>query len=138
MATTTFLGGPAVLTIGGTDFADQCTDFSCELGFDSLEITAFGDTGHKMAPGLQTVSGSATLFASYGATEVEGLLASIVGNGTTTIVFKKGSGAIAADNPEITISNTMLSVVPYAYNVGEMQTFAISWEGGTWVRDVTP
>jgi hypothetical protein len=138
MATTTFLGGPAVLTIGGTDFADQCTDFSCELGYDSLEITAFGDTGHKMAKGLQTVSGSATLFASYGATEVEGILASIVGAGTTTIEFKKENSTEGADNPKITISNTMLSVVPYAYTVGEMQTFAISWEGGTWVRDVTP
>ena len=138
MATTTFLGGPAVLTIGGTDFADQCTDFSCELGYDSLEVTAFGDTGHKMAKGLMTVSGSATLFASYGATEVEGILASIVGAGTTTIEFKKENSTEGADNPKITISNTMLSVVPYAYTVGEMQTFQISWEGGTWVRDVTP
>ena len=138
MPTATFFGGPAVLTIGGTDFADQCTDFSCELGYDSLEITAFGDTGHKMAKGLQTVSGSATLFASYGATEVEGILAGIVGAGTTTIEFKKANSAEGADNPKITISNTMLSVVPYAYNAQEMQTFQISWEGGTWVRDVTP
>lgn len=138
MATTTFFGGPAVLTIGGTDFADQCTDFSCELGFDSLEITAFGDTGHKMARGLQSVSGSATLFASYGATEVEGVLAGLVGNGTTTIVFKKANAAEGADNPQYTITNTMISVVPFAYNAQEMQTFQISWEGGTWARDVTP
>lgn len=138
MPTTTFLGGPAVLTIGGTDFADQCTDFSCDLGYDSLEITAFGDTGHIMAPGLQTVSGSATLFASYGASEVEGVLASIVGDGTTTIVFKKANTTVSDSNPEITITNTMVSVAPYAYTVGEMQKFEISWEGGTWVRDVTP
>ena len=138
MATTTFLGGPAVLTSGGTDFADQCTAFSCEVGYDSLEITAFGDTGHKMAAGLQTVSGSATLFASYGASEVEGVLAGLVGAGTTTIVFKKANSAEGADNPQITISNTQIAVVPYAYNVGEMQTFEISWSGGTWARDGTP
>jgi hypothetical protein len=138
MATTTFFGGPAVLTIGGTDFADQCTDFSCELGYDSLEVTAFGDTGHKMSKGLMTVSGSATLFASYGATEVEGVLAGLVGNGTTTIVFKKANAAEGADNPQYTITNTMISVVPFAYNAQEMQTFQISWEGGTWARDVTP
>lgn len=138
MPTATFFGGPAVLTIGGTDFADQCTDFSCELGFDSLEITAFGDTGHKMARGLQSVSGSATLFASYGATEVEGVLAGLVGNGTTTIVFKKANAAEGADNPQYTIYNTMISVVPFEYNAQQMQTFQISWEGGTWARDVTP
>jgi len=134
----TFLGGPAELEIGGTDFASQCTAFSCDLGYDSLETTVFGDTGHQMTKGLQTVSGSATLFASYGASEVEAVLAGLIGAGTTTIIFKKSSGAIAADNPEITISNTMISVAPYAYTVGEMQTFEISWEGGTWVRDVTP
>lgn len=138
MATITFLGGPAVLTIGGTDFADQCTAFSAELGYDSLEVTSFADSGHIMAPGLQSVSGSITLYASYGATEVEGVLAGIVGDGTTSIVFKKGSGAIAADNPEITISNTMVAVAPYSYTFGEMQVFELSFEGGTWVRDVTP
>lgn len=138
MATVTFLGGPAVLTIGGTDFADQCSAFSAELGYDSLEITSFADSGHIMAPGLQSVSGSATLYASYGATEVEGVLAGIVGDGTTTIVFKKGSGAIAADNPEYTISNTMVAVAPFSYAFGEMQVFEISFEGGTWARDVTP
>jgi len=138
MPAVTFLGGPAVLTIGGTDFADQCSAFSAELGFDSLEITSFDDSGHIMAPGLQSVSGSITLYASYGATEVEGVLASIVGDGTTTIVFKKGSGAVAADNPEITISNTMVAVAPYSYAFGEMQVFELSFEGGTWARDVTP
>lgn len=138
MATVTHLGGPATLNIGGTDFADQCTAFTAELGYDSLEITSFADTGHIMAPGLQTVSGSITLFASYGASEVEGVLAGIVGDGTTSITFKKGSGAIAADNPELQISNTMISIAPYSYTVGEMQVFELSFEGGTWVRDVTP
>lgn len=138
MATITFLGGPAVLTIGGTDFADQCTAFEAELGYDSLEITSFADSGHIMASGLQSVSGSITLYASYGASEVEGVLASIVGDGTTTIIFKKANAAIAADNPEITISNTMIAVAPYSYTFGEMQVFELSFEGGTWVRDVTP
>lgn len=134
----TFLGGVATLTIGGHDFASQCTAFSCELGYDSLEVTTFGAVGHNNAPGLQSVSGSATLFASYGATEVEGILAGLVGAGTTDIVFKKGSGAIAADNPEITITDTQIAVLPYSYTVGEMQTFEITWAGGSYVRDTTP
>lgn len=134
MAAITFLGGPAVLTIGGTDFSSQCTAFSAELGYDNLEITSFDDTGHIGAPGLKTVSGSITLFASYGATEVEGVLAGLVGDGTTEIVFQKTSGATSASNPEITISNTMIAVLPYSYTVGEMQTFEISFEMGTWDR----
>lgn len=134
MAAVTFLGGPAVLTIGGTDFSSQCTAFSAELGYDSLEVTAFGDTGHLAKPGLKTVSGSITLFASYGASEVEGVLAGLVGDGTTTIVFQATDAATSASNPELTITNTMISVVPYSYSVGEMQTFEISFEMGDWER----
>jgi len=138
MPTNTFLGGPAVLTIGGTDFSSQCSAFNADLGFDLLEKTSFDDSGHLFAPGLQTVSGSATLYASYGASQVEAVLNSIVAAGSTTIVFKKADAAIAVDNPEVTISNTTVSVVPYAYAYGELQIFEISFEGGSWNRDITP
>jgi hypothetical protein len=138
MATTTFLGGPAVLTIGGTDVTDNVNAFSAELGYAPLEITAFGDAGTKMAPGLQTVSGSITLFASYGAGEIEAVLNGEVGQGDTVIVFKKDNAAISTSNPEITITGTMIAAAPYAYTVGEMQMFEVSFEGGTWLRDVTP
>jgi hypothetical protein len=138
MATTTFLGGPAVLTIGGTDVTDNCSAFTAELGYASLDITAFGDAGSKMAPGLQTVSGSFTLFASYGAGEIEAVLNGEVGQGDTVIVFKKDNAAISASNPEITISNTMIATAPYSYTQGEMQVFEVTFEGGTWSRDITP
>jgi len=138
MPTNTFLGGPAVLVIGGTDFASQCSAFNADLGFDLLEKTSFDDTGHMFANGLQTVSGSATLYASYGASEVEAVLNSIVAAGSTTIVFKKADAAIAVDNPEVTINGTSVSVVPYAYAYGELQMFEISFEGGTFSRDITP
>lgn len=138
MATTTYLSNPAVLTVGGADLRDQASAISFTLGYTPLPSTAFGDDGERSVKGLQTVEGTLTLYVSYGATEVEGVLAGIVGDGTTTIVFKKGSGAIAADNPELTISNTMVAVAPYSYTVGEMQVFELSFEGGTWVRDVTP
>jgi DNA-binding XRE family transcriptional regulator len=91
-----------------------------------------------MVPGLQTVEGTLTLYASYGASEVEATLAAQVGLGTTTIVVKKESGAISASNPEWTISNTMIANNAYAYTVGELQVFEVSFSGGTWVRDITP
>jgi len=137
MAASVYLSQPQV-TIAGTDFTAQCSAVSMELGYDSLEITSFADSGHLMAPGLQTVSGSITLYVSYGATEVEGKIADALGDGTTTIVVKKASGAVAANNPEWTISNTMISTEPLVWNYGEIQVMELSFEGGTWVRDVTP
>lgn len=138
MATTTYLSQPNSLTIAGTDLTDQASSISFTLGNNPLTSTAFGDTGERMVPGLQTVEGTLTLYASYGATEVEGVLAGEVGLGDTVIVVKKDAGAISASNPEWTISNTMIANNAYAYTVGELQVFEVSFSGGTWVRDVTP
>ena len=138
MATTTYLSQPAELKIATVDLTDQASSISFTLGNNPLTSTAFGDLGERMVPGLQTVEGTITLYMSYGASEVEGVIAGQVGLGTTTIVVKKGSGAIAADNPEWTISNTMIANYPITYTVGELQVMEVSFSGGTWVRDVTP
>lgn len=138
MATTTYLSQPNSLTIAGTDLTDQASSISFTLGNNPLTSTAFGDLGERMVPGLQTVEGTITLYASYGATEVEGILAGEVGLGDTVIVVKKDAGAIGASNPEWTISNTMIANNAYAYTVGELQVFEVSFSGGTWVRDITP
>jgi hypothetical protein len=58
--------------------------------------------------------------------------------GTQTIVIKKDDAAVAADNPEWTISNTMIANYPITYTVGELQVMEVSFEGGSFVRDVTP
>ena len=138
MATTTYLSQPASLLIATQDLTDQASSISFTLGSNPLTSTAFGDLGERMVPGLQTVEGTITLYASYGATEVEGVLAGQVGTGTTTIVVKKDAGAISASNPEWTISNTMIANNAYAYTVGELQVFEVSFSSGTWIRDITP
>jgi hypothetical protein len=108
------------------------------LGYNPLNATVFGDDGERMAPGLKTVSGTVTFYVSYGATEVEGVIADEVGQGDTTIVVKKADAAISASNPEWTITNTMIADEPITYTVGELQIMEISFTAGSWNRDVTP
>jgi hypothetical protein len=141
MATTTFLSNATInITQGATttDLSDQANQCTITIGNDPLEITAFGDTGHKMAPGLQSVDVSITFFLSYGATEVEAILASCVGLGTTTLVISPSGTTESASNPEYTISNCMLSdFTPINSTVGEIATVTANFTSGTWVRDVT-
>ncbi len=138
MATTTYLSQPASITFAGTDVTDQVSAISFTLGVEPLTSTAFGDTGQRMVAGLQTVEGTITMYASYGATETEGLIAGEIGQGDTAIVVKKDAGAVSATNPEWTITNTMIANNANTYTVGELQVYEVSFEGGTWVRDVTP
>ena len=141
MATTTFLSNATInITQGATttDLSDQANACSITIGQDSLESTAFGDTGHRFTGGLQSVEVSITFFLSYGAAEVEAILASCVGTGTTVLTISPSGATESATNPEYVITNAMLaSFTPINSTVGELATVEASFTGGTWVRDIT-
>ena len=141
MATTTFLSNATInITQGATttDLSDQANAVTITIGQDSLESTAFGDTGHRFTGGLQSVEVSMTLFLSYGAGEVEAILASAVGTGTTVLTISPSGTTEGPANPEYVITNCMLAdFTPINSTVGELATVEVTFTGGTWVRDVT-
>ena len=142
MATTTFLSNATINITQGvttTDLSDQANACAITIGVDPLESTAFGDTGHRFVSGLQTVDVSITFFLSYGAAEVEAIMASCVGTGTTILTISPSGVTESATNPEYVLTNCMLAnFTPINSTVGELATVEASFTGGTWVRDVTP
>ena len=145
MATTTFLSNATInITQGATtyDLSDQANQITVTVGQDSLESTAFGDTGHRFVGGLQSVEVSIDFFLSYGGSgatsEVETALAAMVGLGTTTLVISPSGTTESASNPEYTITNAMLeNFTPINSTVGELATVTATFTGGTWARDIT-
>jgi hypothetical protein len=140
MATATFLSNATISITQGvttTDLSDQGNACTITVGFDSLESTAFGDTGHRFTQGLQTVDVSIDFFLSYGATEVEAILASCLGTGTTVLTISPSGTTESATNPEYVITNCMLaSFTPINSTVGSLATVTAQFTGGTWVRDI--
>jgi hypothetical protein len=142
--TSTYLTNPTVNlspTTGGAavDLTDQCRSATITLGVDSLESTAFGDTGHRFVPGLQTVSVELEMYLSYGAGEVEATLFANLGTGTTQLVISPKGTSETADNPEYTIINMQLvDFTPITGSVGELSMVTASFIGGTYARDITP
>ena len=141
MPTATFLSNATVNITQGvttTDLSDQCRSVTVTIGVDPLESTAMGDTGHRFVSGLQSVEVTLEMFLSYGATEVEAVLNSCVGTGTTTLVISPSGTTESPSNPEYTITNYMLeNFTPIASTVGELAMVTATFTGGTWVRDVT-
>jgi hypothetical protein len=145
VATSTYLTNPTVNlapTSGGAkvDLTDQCRSATVTLGVDSLESTAFGDTGHRFVPGLMTVSVELEMFLSYGAGEVEQTLFANLGTGTTELTISPSGTTESASNPEFIITNMQLvDYTPITGAVGELSMITASFIGGTYVRDiVTP
>jgi hypothetical protein len=143
VATSTYLTNPTVNlspTTGGAavDLTDQCRSATITLGVDSLESTAFGDTGHRFVPGLQTVSVELEMYLSYGTSEVEATLFANLGTGTTQLVISPSGVTESASNPEFTIINMQLvDYTPITGSVGELSMITASFIGGTYTRDIT-
>ena len=141
MATTTFLGNATVNITGSggaVDVSDNCSSCTITVGYDALESTAFGDTGHKFTKGLQSVEVTLTLFNSYGSGEVEATLYDVVNGGTATLVISPSGTTESATNPEYTITGCFLeSFTPVNSTVGELSTQEVTFTGGTWARDIT-
>jgi hypothetical protein len=144
VATSTYLTNPTVNlapTTGGAkvDLTDQCRSATVTLGVDSLESTAFGDSGHRFVPGLQTVSVELELYLSYGTGEVEATLFANLGTGTTELTISPSGTSETASNPEFTIINMQLvDYTPINGSVGELSMITASFIGGTYARDITP
>lgn len=140
MATTTFLSNATInITQGATttDMSDQANAVSLTIGQAALSSTAFGDTGERFVGGLQSVECSITFFLSYGVGEVETILASCVGTGTTTLTISPSGATESSSNPEYVITNCMLAnFTPVNSTVGELATVEATFTGGTWVRDI--
>ena len=133
---TVYLSNPTVL-IGTVDVTQNTNSATLEIGYDQLESTSFGDTGHRFVSGLQMVNVTLTLFNNYGAGEVEATLFDAVGDGTTTLVISPAGTTESASNPEYTITNSMMSsFTPIIATVGELSQVSVTFTGGTWVRDI--
>jgi hypothetical protein len=135
MATTTFLSNATVL-VGAVDLSDQCRNVTLTVGYDQLEATSMGDTGRKYVQGLQSVEVSLEMYLSYGAAEVEATLTAALGVNSTLTISPSGT-VESASNPEYTITNAFLtSFSPIASSVGDLSMASVTFQGGTFARDI--
>ena len=141
MATSTYLSNPTVkvgAAIGTiVDITDQVSAATLTVTAEALEDTAFGSTSRTMTAGLYSNSLTLTVFASYAASESYAVLAPLLGTKCTIKVNPTSSGD-SATNPGFILSETYLASIPVINaSLGELSTFEIEFQGGTYSVDVT-
>jgi hypothetical protein len=121
----------ASITVNSVDLSDRANSVTLTYEVDSVEVTAFGDSGHKFSGGLQNISCEISFQQDFAASEVEATIYSLVGT-TTTVVIKPDSGAVSATNPSYTISDAFLGAhTPVMGAVGELAMTELTFTGGT-------
>ena len=121
----------ASITVNAVSLGNRANSVELTYEVDSVEVTAFGDTGHKFTGGLQNVSCTIQFMQDFAAANVEATIYPLVGT-TTTVVIKPTSGAVSSTNPSYTLSNTFLaSHQPVAASVGELAMTSLTFTGGS-------
>ena len=143
-STTTYLTNPTVTILPATagvlfDATAVTSSATLTVGYDALESTSFGDSGHLFVKGLQTCEVVLSCYASYGSASVEAALTDALGTGTSVITISPAGASESATNPEYTISNAFLaSFTPITGSYGELSMIEVTFTGGTFARDITP
>lgn len=125
----------ASITINSISLGNRANSVTINYEVDSIEVTAFGDTGHKFAGGLQNNSVEIALMQDFAASNVEATIYPLVGT-TTTVVIKPTSAAVSATNPSYTITAFLASHTPVAGAVGELAMTTLTFTGGTLTKAV--
>ena len=136
MATSTYLGN-AKVKIATIDVSDNCVAASVTRVIEPLESSAFGSTSRVYTAGMENSTFSATLMASYAASETYSALEGLVGT-AITIVVNPTSAADSATNPGFTLTGTYFSELSVIdAKIGELGMFEITTTGGVYSADVT-
>jgi hypothetical protein len=116
--------------------SDHGNSVSVNYEVDQIEVTAFGDGGHKFTGGLQNNSIEMTLNQDFATSNVEATIYPLVGT-TTTVIIKPNGATTGAANPSYTITNAYLAAhTPVAGAVGELAQTTLTFTGGTIAKAV--
>jgi hypothetical protein len=125
------------IKVNTVQLKDLATSVTVNYEIDSVETTAFGDSGHKFTGGLQNNSIEIAFNQDYAAGEVEATVYPLVGT-TTTVEIIPVDTTVGATNPKYTLSNAFLAAHnPVAGAVGELATTTLTFTGGTLVKAVS-
>jgi len=124
----------AYVSVNSVVLSDHATSVTVNYEMDSVEVTAFGDSGHKFTGGLQNNSVEVEFNQDFAALNVEATIYPLVGT-TTTLVIKPNGATTGATNPSYTISNAYLAASnPVMGAVGELAKMSLTFTGGTIVK----
>jgi hypothetical protein len=127
----TFLANGAVVTVNAVDLSTYVSSVTIGQSFDTLEVTAMGDAGHKQIAGLENSTISIDFMADFATSKVNQTInGAVAGNGlvgsTTVVTVKPTAGTIGAANPLYTMT-CLVTEWPQVYNVSELATISVTW-----------
>jgi hypothetical protein len=123
-----YLANTGVLTVNAVDLSTLVSSVTINRSFDELEVTALGDSGHRMVKGLEASSITIDFFNDAESSKtLQTLNSSSVWGNNVTVTYKQFSGSVAATNPLYTMTCLVNNTTPVNGAVGDLSTQSVTW-----------
>ena len=123
-----YLANTGVLTVNAVDLSTLVSSVTINRSFDELEVTALGDSGHRMTKGLEASSITIDFFNDPESSKtLQTLNSSSVWGNNVTVTYKQFAGAVAVTNPLYTMTCLINNTQPVNGAVGDLSTQSVTW-----------
>ena len=118
----------AYITLNSVDLSDHIASVEIAQSFDSIETTAFGDSGRTRTGGLEDSSVTLSFHQDFAAASVDQTIAPLVGGTAAFEIRAVGtSTAVSSTNPKWTGTVLITEWNPLSGAVGELSTADVTW-----------
>jgi len=121
-----FLSNDVVVSLNSVDLSDHVTSATINRVFDELEVTAMGDTAHKLVKGLEASTITLDFLNDTAAGEVLATLQAAWGT-TVALTLKQTDAATSATNPLYSTTVLVNNTTDINGAVGDISTQSITF-----------
>jgi len=132
-----FLQNNVGVKINSVDLSDHITSVTLTQNFDELEVTALGDSAHKMVKGLEASTLTLNFLNDFAAASVQATLQAAYGTTVTAVLLPVKGTAVSATNPLYTVSILVNNLTPLNGAVGDISNSSMSFTCNSTVVQTT-
>jgi hypothetical protein len=125
----------ASIVVNAQDLSSNCESVTVNMSQPEQDVSAMGDQGHTIVPGLPDCSFDVTWRQDYAATKVDATNWTAYGMPSFTVVVKPTSAVVGTANPTFTGTCILTDYKPISGSIGDAAdattTYTVS---GTIVR----
>jgi hypothetical protein len=132
-----FLQNNVGVKINSVDLSDHITSVTLTQNFDELEVTALGDSSHKMVKGLEASTLTLDFLNDFAAANVQATLQAAYGTTITAVLLPVKGTAVSATNPLYTVSILVNNLTPLNGAVGDISTSSMTFTCNSTVVQTT-
>ena len=132
-----FLQNNVGVKINSVDLSDHITSVTLTQNFDELEVTALGDSSHKMVKGLESSTLTLNFLNDFSAASVQATLQAAYGTTVTAVLIPVKGTAVSATNPLYTVSILVNNLTPLNGAVGDISNSSQSFTCNSTVVQTT-